>query len=895
MRSLIGATVASLALASLSYSQDALASIKQYQIAAQPMGEALRDFAAQSAMQLIFSESEVAGATSAGVNGERTAQEALREILKGADLRFEFTENNVVVVRRPVPVAPAMKVGESTTSVDKEAQKSSFWDRFRLAAADTSPAGVKAEESTKLEEIVVTAQKREEKLSEVPISIAVVSTEEINRRGLVSSEDYLRGIPGVSQEGRLGGMQAIVIRGLETAPASQNYSAGTTVATYFGETPTSNTAGTGGDTNVDIKLVDIQRVEVLRGPQGTAFGNSSLGGAIRTIPIPPRLDRMEGSVKAMIGSTSGNGGLDNMAQGVVNIPLVTDRLALRAVGYRFENSGYYKNVAGSDPAFQAGTVAEHGAQAFASNDDEAGAQEFVGGRLSMLFQATDQWKVAVNYLNQKTESGDGVGIAGLASTGGYTQALYQVAPEHVDGGRTHGWLDTDIRIANATTEYDLGWGQLAASYSNTKSGTDYAVPLTLFGVDWAGSGGLLSSHGEDNAEVRLTTRLSGPLNFLAGVYHEKIDDDYGFSYWYFGDPATNDICGAACNGVRYFGQIDRQDWLKQTAAFGEVTWQIVDGLALTGGVRRYDFDRRIRIGLSGPLFGESVTDTQTDASGNNYRGNLSYKINPNTMVYASWAQGFRLGRPQAPLSSARCDRNNDGILDGSSGITIASTGTVTSDSVENFELGAKLSLGGRLTISADVFRIDWTDVPVRALAPGEPGSANDDGSGCGLAYNTNAGEARSEGLELQATWQVNDAFRVDVGGSYIDAHLTKDAPALGAREGDRLPGSAKVNASVGLQYEFEVQGRKAYVRTDSIYAGSFYNNFAESSDLQAGGYVKVDATGGISLGSLNVELFVRNLTNRDAFTNRDVSPGLGPFYGYRLRPRNFGLQLGYSF
>jgi iron complex outermembrane receptor protein len=174
-------------------------------------------------------------------------------------------------------------------------------------------------------DIIVTATRRSENVNDVPISIAVVTAEEISKRGLVSAEDYLRGIPGVNQTSDPVG-SSIIIRGLETSPSFQNFSSGTTVATYFGETPITNSGGLAANTNVDIKLVDIERIEVLRGPQGTSFGDSSLGGAVRVIPAKPKTDEVEGHFGAGYSYTGGYGGENYMVQGTVNVPVVTDIL-----------------------------------------------------------------------------------------------------------------------------------------------------------------------------------------------------------------------------------------------------------------------------------------------------------------------------------------------------------------------------------------------------------------------------------------------------------------------------------------------------------------------------------------------------------------------------------------
>jgi outer membrane receptor protein involved in Fe transport len=283
-----------------------------------------------------------------------------------------------------------------------------------------------------------------------------------------------------------------------------------------------------------------------------------------------------------------------------------------------------------------------------------------------------------------------------------------------------------------------------------------------------------------------------------------------------------------------------------------------------------------------------------DASGTTYRGNLGYKPNENTLLYAGWSQGFRLGKPQPGLPTGLCDLNSDGIVDGSN-VSIGQTQSLESDNVDNYELGAKISLlDRRLMIAADVFRIDWTGVPIRVLAPGTVGST--DGSGCGLAYTANAGDARSNGVELQANFNVTDNFRIDVGGSRIHARLVKDVPALSAPSGSRLPGSPEVNANLSAQYDFVLgESYKAYARIDTIYVGSFYGDLLQTPSLRAGGYTKIDASARVSIRSLTVDLFVRNLTNIDDFTFRGISGGRGAFFGYRAQPRTVGLQLGYDF
>jgi iron complex outermembrane recepter protein len=886
VRSAVLATVVWLSSMSLAVADDVQAGIrKPTAIPPQPLGVALQALAKERGFQVVFVSKEVDSLRTRGARGELTVDEALRQLLEGTGLTYKsLGEDGVSIV--PVETAgDQQKAGHTDDSKPSGAPSSRASETSPLRMARTTEAqdtSASADDTARaeLEEIVVTAQKKPERLLDVPISISVITADDINRRGLVSGEDYLRGVPGANQVTDAFGGSSIVIRGIETSVSSQNFSSGPTTATYFGETPTTSSAGLAGNMNVDLKLVDVERVEVLRGPQGTAFGNASLGGAVRTLPIAPMLGRFEGRVAASYSGTSGSGGSNNMIQAVGNIPLIENRLALRASAFRYDDSGFYRNVAGSDAAFRAAAVTPFGAEAFAVDENDVGASQFTGGRIAALFQASEDLRFTLTWLKQKTEI-DGAMIAGtgglaLSATGRYDQAVLRVAPEHVIRGEEGGVSDTDIDLANAVMEYNLGWGQLLATLSRIESDSTNVTPYTWCCFAWPISTLAPSQHEENVGEIRLATQLEGPWDFLLGLYAEKLDDAFSANYIWHGD--------VLAFGQRFLGDYIDERTLKQKAAFGEVSWEFAPRWTLTGGLRAYDYERTGRVDLvAGPFTGvDSSTSTAADASGTTFKGNLSFKPSDNTLLYAGWSQGFRLGSPQPGLP-ATCDGDGDGVVDGSSGLTLASTRSTDSDEVDNYELGVKFSLfDRRLTLTADVYRIDWSGVPIRVNV-----------GTCG-SYTANAGEARSEGVELQARFQVTPAFRLDVGGSRSNAELTRDAPGLfvPAFKGDRLPGSPKVNANLGLQYELNLGQHRAFIRADSIYVGRFFGDLQESPVNEAGGYVKVDATGRVAFGDLAIDVFARNLTNRDDYTLRNLSL---PSHGYRLRPRTIGVQLSYQF
>ncbi len=863
----------------------------RFSLPEQSLADALRALGTQTNTSVVFDPTLVEGRRAPALDAQLNLNEALTRLLAGTGLTHHFLNARTVVLS-PVRASQssaktsALSAGERNAAADRNGDLRLAQSMQRAAGAeqtDKPDASARPGEEparTSVQEVIVTARKRSENLRDVPLSIAVLTADDIDRRGLVNAQDYLRGIPGVNQVEAGYGGQSIVIRGIETSPSFQNFSSGPTTATYFGETPTTDSAGLSSSTSVDLKLVDIERVEVLRGPQGTAFGNSSMGGAVRIIPAAPKLDRFEGKVAGGYSVTSGTGGDNYSIQAIGNIPLIRDRLAIRATAYQYDDSGFYRNRAGSDAAYQAAVVARYGAQAFAADDDEVGSFHTVGGRVSALFQATDDLRITLGYLTQKDEM-DGIA---LATSGTYEQLLLQVAPEHVRRGQKAGINDTDIDLANATLEYQLGWANLVATYSYIKSGTVYSVPTGTQALHQPISGDAPSDHRQHVGEIRLATQLQGRWNFLAGLYAEKLDDQYFVETLWYGDPATNPYTP----GGRFLGDdLDRRE-LRQKAAFGEVSWEFLPRFTLTGGVRAYDYERTVRTDTRGFFYGVNSTRDDAESSGTNFRGNLSYKPHEGALLYAGWSQGFRLGRPQPGLPAGLCDRDGNGVVDGT-GISLASTRSLESDDVDSYELGGKFALfDRRLTIDAALFRMEWTGMPVRVIAGALTG-------GCGLAYNANAGKALSEGAELQLNFQISEPWRLDLGGSWLHARLTEDAPALNAFEGNRLPGSPEVNANLGLQYEFAIAGHPAFVRADSIYVGPFYGNLLETATTRAADYVKLDLSARVAIKSLNIDLFVRNVTDEDAFTFRGISAGRGELYGYRLRPRTIGLQLGYSF
>ena len=719
---------------------------------------------------------------------------------------------------------------------------------------------------SRIDEIIVTATKRSQSLQDTAMSISALSSETIEKRGLVGMDDYLRTVPGVSFQDRGAGQNAIVMRGIAVSPQTENEAVGV----YFGETPTaglSNAGGGGGGGNLDIKMVDIERVEVLRGPQGTLYGSGSMGGTVRIIPKAPNLEEIEGSVSGRYSNTGEKGGDNTMVQGVINIPLIDDQLAVRAVAYQFDNSGYVENVAASsDPAVNALLGSAKSLGGTGVNRDDIGSDEYTGFRVTTLWKPTDVLDVTLSYTNQEIEQR---GIPEVDLTlGEFEQARLQVRSGGSEG------LSNDVDIINLAANYQTSMGTLTSSTSWIDYNQLTQIDLSfIFGIPADAEG----KKSVDNfvQELRFTSDFEGPFQLLAGLYYEDRESSRDFNFTSTDDPLQTSP---------FFARQIFVDNVTQKAVFGELSYQLTEQLTATVGGRYFDYDQDGPVTSIG-LFGDSFTPNKNDDSGSTYKFNLSYTPSDDVLVFGQWAEGFRLGAPQTSFPST-CDADGNGLAELPDGSEIAIPDSVAPDELENFELGVKTSLAdNRLTLNASVYRINWDGIPVQTTLA------------CAFGAIINAGESKSEGVEIEAQFLLSDSLRLDVSASYNDTVLTDDAPGLGAGavDGADLPGSADINLSVGLEYGFTLANADSFVRLDYAYIGEYFSNFTETGQ-NSGDYNTLSLKFGATFDQFTTDIFINNLTDADDFTwTEGVYSQFGFSRAYQLRPRTIGLNLGYHF
>jgi iron complex outermembrane receptor protein len=568
-------------------------------------------------------------------------------------------------------------------------------------AAEPASAG-----AGELEEIVVTAEKRESTVQKTPISMTALSAAQLVEQGLKSIEDVAVETPGISMKQFSPGQTEYEMRGLSSGGGSS-----ATVGLYLNDVPMTAPAGSvNGKALIDPDLYDLQRVEVLRGPQGTLYGAGSMGGTIKLITAPPEFNKFEGSSQSIVSDTT-HGGINWGESAMLNLPLVDDRLALRLVGTHQYSDGWIDRIVVSPfPVGPGGTcgwaTCARGnvlAAPVVKNLPKSNWDNLDGGRGSVRFQPTDALSFDLMVMYQ------------ARTTGAFSQVDQEIGLDtlaHYEPFNIESPFRDTFRIASLSINYDMGFAQLTSAtgawshesvwpgdYSesgqnltNTYYGDPNFVPVSYRNSDRSK---------QTSQELRLTSEGDTRFQWLVGAFFsdfESISDQNVQSP----DYAPLSTGGAAANpeGILFRGYEPYH--IKQYALFAETSYHITDELKATVGVRGFRFDNRLDYELTGifALSGNgtpSYGDVSSSNSGVNPKFNLSYEPNQNLTVYGQIAKGFRPGGLNIPAPVPPC--------------ATAIQPSYGPDSIWNYEVGEKARLmDGRLTINADVFYIHWNNV-----------------------------------------------------------------------------------------------------------------------------------------------------------------------------------------
>jgi len=748
------------------------------------------------------------------------------------------------------------------------------------AIAQTAPPANANADS--LEEITVTAQRYKSTVFDTPVSISALSGDQLNAAGVTRVMDITRDIPGLSTRSAGPGLTEFEARGLTSTGG-----AAPTVGFYLDEIPLSPPAlSQSGKVVIDPDLYDVSRIEVLRGPQGTLYGSGSMGGTIKIVTNQPVLGQWSGSAQAT-GSYTDGGGPNGGGNLMLNIPL-GDVLALRVVGTDTYRSGWIDRVVLNpfpvDTATTRGNVLAAPVQSVAH---DVNVEKLYGGRASLLFRPNESWTVVAMVMSQNLEMGgydliDGPpGLPHLAHYEAFNTAEPVNDKAHIYSLTVEG----DLRFAqltSATSYWDRSLVQTqdaAESIHNTLIGLVPLVPVPYSESD--------PSH-QFSQEVRLTSSGAGPARWTAGGFFSNLTSSWNE---YGANPANT----LAPNGL-YFAS-DNPYNIKQYALFADGSYKLLDPLTLSAGVRWYSYDSTITVsewGAVTPNPTPPAVPSVTKASdrGFNPRVNLSYEPNSNLNTYITAARGFRPGGanilippPNEPPFCAP-----------------GSPETFGPDSVWNYEIGEKARLfDGRVSLNSDAYYIKWTGIQQSVPLA------------CGYVYNTNAGNGRAYGPELEVLGKLTDAWTISVSGTYTNAEITSPSQAyaqslIGVNGQPSCPGGSnctvpilnvpRETAALALIYTANFAGYKLTARASDTYTGySTDEAFYFGVHLPPYSIAALRAT--VARDNWSVTLFADNVANKVALltaNNTQFQFNIPQLTRYTVnQPRTVGAQLNFAF
>jgi iron complex outermembrane receptor protein len=725
--------------------------------------------------------------------------------------------------------------------------------------------------SNELTDIVVTAQKTAEPLSKVPISIAAISGDALAEQHIVDYADLSRAVPNLSFTSFGGpGQSNIEIRGISSQAGSA------TTGIYLDDVPINvlNIYTTGA---TEPHFFDIDRVEVLRGPQGTIYGASSMGGTIHFVSNQPDLHKFEGQVHSSVGGTQG-GGVNYEADSVVNLPLIDGIAALR-VGALYEHESGWIDRANPD-----GTIADRKINDYSTTVFRA----------TLKYQPTEALSITPAVFLQRLDAG-GQDLFGLDLPRFQSPTLI---------GETS---RDESAITSLTVNYDFGWSDLTSVTGYFWRHDNRNIDGTVYDSQYIG-GSLQDEFGFGGAaiaalaapvqfnsgvnqihqELRLASKPSDTLTWIAGLYYSRtrtslLDNEHipGFNSTlaatYGGTP--EDILGAPFpDDLVYYALSEFVNTEK--AVFGQVTYTLLPRLKATVGAR-YEVAAEDLSFVTDGYFGGGTPPFSSSAKGHALtpKAVLAYDVTDSTMVYASAGEGFRDGGVNRPVPVPLCSADLAGL-----GLSQAPT-DYKSDKLWSYEVGVKSrALQNSVVLTGAIYDIRWNNIQTDIILPT-----------CTFDIKDNIGSAESRGVEAQVEAHVNDHVAVSLGGNFTSAKITTPVTLLGVERGDRVPGvpDYSINASAEYTQPFDF-GARGSVRLNGQWIGSSQGTIIhDDPDFDRPSYFVMGANAGMRWERLDLSVFITNLLNEDKAIQRPNVAGVE--YGIRVRPRTYGIGGTYSF
>jgi len=820
----------------------------------QPLSTALQEFAKQSGIQIIFFSKVTDGIEAPSIAGKYTAADALQRLLAHSELTFREINAKTIEVKPKAAVndlrsslAPFSSSAQGRQSTGA-AQGDGATARARLTQNEsdrmdkvqrTVPGGlpnVSELDDTKLDEIVVTAQKRAERLQDVPIPVTAISGATLIESNQVRLQDYFSRVPGLSVTPQgSNGAPMITIRGITTGALGNP-----TVGIVVDDVP----LGPSGDLGLqvpDLDPNDIAQVEVLRGPQGTLYGASSIGGLIKYVTVDPTTDRFSGHIQAGVSSVYNGAGAGYNVRAAVNLP-ISDDLALRASGFARQEPGYIDDYA-------------IGARGVNRLDDN-------GGRLSALWTPWDGFSVKLSAVIQHE------------TLHGSSNVEPGVGDLQQDALAGTGYFDQRVEIYTAVIKAKLGrFDFTSVSGYNIDQYEDVVDYTPFFGglnqSVFGESGSPLYEHIKTykfTQELRLSTSLGSKADWLLGAFYNHENSPNSQTLL-----ATNVGTGAVA-GTMLFDTAPQK--FEEYSVFTDLTYHFTDRFDVQLGGRESQNKQSASVGYYGPyatlFLGGSPTvypTVYTKDDSFTYLVTPRFKVTTDMMVYARLASGYRPGGPN---------------------VNAAAFGLPSSygaDKTSNYELGIKGdALNHVISYDASLYYIDWKDIQLTLFDAKN-----------GQGYFTNASGAKSQGVELSLEARPWSGLTIDAWVAYDNAELTQAFPATSEAFGDdgaRLPFSSRLSGRVGIEDQFPIASSvTGFVGGAVSYVGDREGVFTSTAQRQSfPGYARTDLRAGVKYDSWTVNLYANNVTDRRGVLNG----GLGSLYPNEFNyivPRTIGLSV----
>jgi len=751
-----------------------------------------------------------------------------------------------------------------------------------------------------LEEVIVTATKREQNLQDVPIAVTAFDNTAMTELGMQSFADFAEMVPNLAYKADgFPGSGTIYLRGAADGGDANPSGSAPSVAVYLDEQPVSSIGS-----NLDVHIYDMERIEVLAGPQGTLFGASSQTGTVRYITNKPNTEAFEGGIDLQgYGMTDGD--FSYSAEGFVNIPL-GDKVAIRLVGWYLDEGGWIDNVAtdentvaGPNQAIPGvytydltpygGNPAAEPRVAFLTNDafvkDDQNELTKIGFRALLGVDLNDHWTATAGIFHQDMES-EGVWEHTPNMVG--ERNIQRYSPDIYDDKFTQFSLTIEGEFANHSLVYAGAFMDREAFYEGGYHaygeystwipyyyGCDYTATADSVNTDCTSLqefGTSPYNWDRTSHELRLLSLADSRLHYTVGLFYEKIEFGYELNFF---QPGMSPRYWKDGREDLFF-QTDQTRDDDQFAVFGELTFDFTDSVSGTVGARYFENDGTVQgvVGwglVPGGPFGEFVYDAPVDSefseSDTIFKANVTWSVNDNAMIYATWSEGYRSG-----------GINRDPVsLPPENALWVP-------DTMTNYEIGWKTTLAdGRVRFNGAAYFMEWEDIQYTvfdfSLSPC-----------CGNVYNLSTAEIK--GLEFDLTALVSDNLRLTFAGAYNDAKTTADFVLpnglLSVPEGSPLPNVPEFKGTVLARYEFDLSSLPAYAQLSWSYTGSSESEIVPGSSFPQSSYNIGNLRAGVNKGKWGVDLYVNNLT--DEVADIYIHPRAYELTTVTNRPRTYGLR-----